>query len=152
MENVSSSDYISVKKRKEIANYFQESSSSNYTENKQYIVLQTISSLDNMGEYQNQERFSLGLPSCDLAVLKPHLVKEKRFVPMYVSRRINCDVYIKKKPVKPICWKCPLKRCQICSFCDMCSFCASDHDCTLCDQIRYHENTGLFYMSCESEK
>ena len=46
MENASSSDYIEVKKRKQMNICQPDRSASSYVSNKQYVVLQTTASVD----------------------------------------------------------------------------------------------------------
>jgi hypothetical protein len=80
MENASSSDYMEIKKRKQIIIVNPERSASSYTSNKQYVVLQTTASLDYDECLENSTRFNVSLPSTDLAILS---FPSRRTYPMF---------------------------------------------------------------------
>ena len=147
METVSSSDYLSVRKRHVLTDLYPEASSSNYTTNKQYLTIQTTPVIDNYGEPEQAKRFLRDLPYEDLALLKPRLLHGYAFRPMFVIPRIQVEPYIKNRYVKPICWNCPIGVCQVCTFCDMCSYCDLLHECDACEQTRYFYKTVMFFMN-----
>lgn len=80
MENASSSDYMEIKKRKQINIVNPERSASSYTSNKQYVVLQTTASLDYDKCLEKSTRFHVSLPSTDLAILS---FPSRRTYPMF---------------------------------------------------------------------
>lgn len=146
MDTVSSSDYLAVKKRAELCDLYETPASGNYTQNKQYLTLQTTASIDEFGEKKSPDRFSKRLPFFDLAEVKPIYKHGYQFVPMYVVPRIQIEPYVKNKYVKPFAWNCPLHACDVCQLCNLCSFC-EDHVCNACEQTRFHYKTGMFFMN-----
>ena len=91
MDIPSSSDYLEIKKRKQMNIYNPEKNASSYTSNKQYVTIQTTASADEDGCIETPERYNVILPYYDLAVL----YYPNRFVPkkMFGIRDID------KKPL-----------------------------------------------------
>lgn len=147
MDTVSSSDYLSVKKRRELEDLYQEPNSSSYTENKQYLTIQTTFSNDQFEEIEEPKRFNKNLPYCDLAVVYPKTKNNYSFVPMFTVPKIQIEPYVKNKYVKPICWNCPLTACDICAFCQICTHCDLDRECGACEQTKFFRKTGMFFMN-----
>lgn len=153
MTTVSSSDYLSVKKRSALLDLYPEATSNYYTANKQYLTIQTTAVINEYDEPERAQRFSQNLPYNDLSVVYPKSLRRYRYQPMFVIPRISVEPYIKNKYIKPICWNCPLDICQICTFCNLCSYCDierdCDHECDACNQTRFFYKTGMFFMEKE---
>jgi hypothetical protein len=69
MDNPSSGDYIEVKKRKQTALFASLPQSSDYIANKQYLTIQTTAIADEDGNLAKADRYSIQLPSYDLATV-----------------------------------------------------------------------------------
>ena len=80
MENASSSDYMEVKKRKQMNICQPDRSASSYVSNKQYVVLQTTASVDHDELLEESQRFKVPLPVTDLAILS---FPSRRTYPMF---------------------------------------------------------------------
>lgn len=146
MDTVSSSDYLAVKKQSVLTDLYQEANSSNYTKNKQYLTLQTTPVNDSFGDPEQAMRFLRDLPFKDIALLKPKLMNGYTSLPMFVIPRIQVEQYVKNRYVKPFCWNCPHTVSQICSFCNTCTYCDLLNECEACEQTRFFQKTGMFFM------
>jgi len=69
MTTPNSSDYMEIKKRKQLSVCNPSPTSSSYTANKQYLILQTTAVTNGDGCLQKSDRFQIYLPSNDLATL-----------------------------------------------------------------------------------
>ena len=69
MDTPSSSDYLDVKKRKEYPVENPERKASSYITNKQYLMLQTTTSVDHDYLLEPTTRFQIPLPRNDLATI-----------------------------------------------------------------------------------
>ena len=80
MDNASSSDYMEIKKRKQMNIVNPDRSASSYTSNKQYVVLQTTASLNSDEFLEKSTRFDVSLPITDLAIIS---FPSRRTYPMF---------------------------------------------------------------------
>jgi hypothetical protein len=77
VETPTSSDYIEVKRRKQMDVCHPPPNSSEFTMNKQYLNLQTTVVYDGYGELIETDRFKIPLPSNDLATVCFPMRQEK---------------------------------------------------------------------------
>ena len=152
MDTVSSSDYLSVKKRAALDDVYPQTNASVYTQNKQYYTLQTTAIFNTFGEPESTQRFSRDLPSKDLALIQPKLCNPQyTYQPLFVLPNQTVEPYVKNRPLKPFGWACPSSKHHSQSHYPtqtqpaiQCNH--SPTICNACMQTQFYQQTGMFYM------
>jgi hypothetical protein len=120
---MSSSDYLAIKKRKNIQAYPNSRSSSAHLQNRQYYLLKNAIHLDEDGEWITPERFHISLNSeCAFSFLWNNRLVHG-YSSLYSIPRIHVPEYIKNRYQPSFCWTCFTPYGEIlneiaCSVCD----------------------------------
>lgn len=120
---MSSSDYLAIKKRKNIQAYPNSRSSSAHLQNRQYYLLKNAIHVDEDGDFLYPERFHISLNAdCSFYFLWNNRLVHG-YSSLYSIPRIHVPEYIKNRYQPPFCWTCFTPYGEImneiaCSICD----------------------------------
>jgi len=129
---MSSSDYLAVKKRKQIKPYPNNRSSSENMMNNQYYLLSHTTIKDEDGDILPSTRFHIMLNNyCSFSFLWNNRLVQG-FQPLYSIKKIQVPEYIKNRYEPPFCWSCFTPYGEI----------LYEIACSVCEKIKF-ENENL---------